>query len=228
MALYPKLRRVVKRNAEAVHELRLRNGGFALVSDNCWGIDLYRLSGRQYNTPFIGLFLYPSCYLQLLQGLDAYLAGSLQFVSQSRYHQAPAGYPVGLLGGDVEIHFLHYSSPAEALAKWSRRAVRLRQSLDDGATLLVKMDDRDGASADQLRRFHAFTGCCHRISFGSVPIHGCANHLHVRDLIEWPSGQVADGYSLYAKRYRYFDLVEWIRSGRVVKTGWSTALSWLS
>jgi uncharacterized protein (DUF1919 family) len=190
------------------------------------------MSGKPCNTPFMGLFLYPDCYLRLLEDLDFYLAAPLQFLTQSRHHQSPASYPVGLLGGDVEIHFLHYSSEIEAREKWSRRLARLQIDRDKGATLLVKMDDRDNATVEQLQRFHelgaSLSASFHLISFATTAIPGCANHIQVQDLTEQPRDQVADGLTLYAKRYRYFDLVKWVRDGKVAKTSCSKALAWLS
>lgn len=37
-------------------------------------------------------------------------------------------YPIGLLGGKVEIQFLHYYTEKEAADKWSRRAARVNMS----------------------------------------------------------------------------------------------------
>lgn len=223
-----KLRRRLKQLAESAREASLGQTPFILITDNCWGGFLYRTTGKPYNTPFIGLFLYPDCYLRLLERLHFYLDAPLRFMAQSRYHQRPVSYPVGLIGGDVEIHFFHYKNETEAREKWSRRLARLQVDRDRGATLLVKMDDRDHTSVEQLRRFHRLDGNFHLISFASSAIPGCANHIHVEDLIEQPRGQVTDGLTLYAKRYRYFDFVMWVRHGKVAKTPWSSALAWLS
>jgi uncharacterized protein (DUF1919 family) len=56
----------------------------------------------------------------------------IEFVEQSKY---PIGnerhknwshwYPIGLLGGKIEIHFLHYHSAEEVAEKWYRRASRV-------------------------------------------------------------------------------------------------------
>ncbi len=87
----------------------------------------------KYNTPTLGLyFMYPD-YIEFLQHLEYYLNDAkIQFVSHSKY---PIGderrmkwkhwYPIGLLGGKVEIHFLHYYTEKEAEEKWYRRASRV-------------------------------------------------------------------------------------------------------
>lgn len=90
----------------------------------------------EYNSPTLGLyFMYPD-YIEFLQHLEYYLKeAKIEFVEHSKY---PLGdqrraersiahhwYPIGLLGGKVEIHFLHYHTEEEAAAKWYRRAQRI-------------------------------------------------------------------------------------------------------
>lgn len=89
--------------------------------------------GMEYNSPTLGLyFMYPD-YIELLSNLKYYLTDArIEFVENSKY---PIGderraawshwYPIGLLGGKVEIHFLHYHSEKEAAEKWYRRAARV-------------------------------------------------------------------------------------------------------
>ena len=90
----------------------------------------------EYNSPTLGLyFMYPD-YIEFLQHLEYYLKeAKIEFVEHSKY---PLGdqrraersiahhwYPIGLLGGKVEIHFLHYHTEEEAASKWYRRAQRI-------------------------------------------------------------------------------------------------------
>lgn len=87
----------------------------------------------EYNSPTLGLyFMYPD-YIEFLQNLEFYLKDAkIQFVEHSKY---PLGderranwkhwYPIGLLDGKVEIHFLHYYTEEEAAEKWYRRASRV-------------------------------------------------------------------------------------------------------
>lgn len=89
--------------------------------------------GMKYNSPTLGLyFMYPD-FIEFLSNLSFYLTDAkIEFVEHSKY---PIGdkrraawshwYPIGLLGGKVEIHFLHYHSEKEAAEKWYRRAKRV-------------------------------------------------------------------------------------------------------
>lgn len=47
-------------------------------------------------------------------------------------------YPIGKLGNDVEIHFLHYKSETEAQEKWNRRLKRMNFN-----NILFKFSDND-------------------------------------------------------------------------------------
>jgi uncharacterized protein (DUF1919 family) len=37
---------------------------FVIVSDNCWGAEIYQWFNRPYNTPFVGLGIYGDCYIK--------------------------------------------------------------------------------------------------------------------------------------------------------------------
>ena len=36
----------------------LNDKPFVIISDNCWGAEVFQWYGRPYNTPFIGMFIY--------------------------------------------------------------------------------------------------------------------------------------------------------------------------
>ena len=67
----------------------------------------------QYNTPTLGLYFFADDYIEFLSNLKYYLTeAKLEFLEQSRYPLAYERrekwlywYPIGLLGGKVEIHF---------------------------------------------------------------------------------------------------------------------------
>lgn len=89
--------------------------------------------GMQYNSPTLGLYIWYPDYIEFLSNLRYYLTeAKIEFIEHSKY---PLGderrkrwshwYPVGLLGGKVEIQFLHYHTEEEAAEKWYRRASRV-------------------------------------------------------------------------------------------------------
>lgn len=128
--------------------LKLKQTEICIISNNCWaGTAVYQPFGLKYNTPTVGLYFMDEDYICFLERLYWYLNQSLEFISpeKSKYYDKISDngnrkveYPIALLGGDVEVHFLHYSNCEEARKKWERRARRLNPN-----KMLVKMSIRD-------------------------------------------------------------------------------------
>ena len=187
----------------------LRNRDFTIVSNNCWGAHIYQQLGRSYQTPFIGVFLAPACYVNLVSQFRWHLSRPIRFVSQSRhaningYRKAQGlRYPIGCLGDDVEIQFLHYESESEAAEKWNRRLSRVSQN---DAQLFFKFCDRDGCTPEQLAAFDA-APVVHKVCFVSRP----APHLKSAVWIPNCDEQVPDGLQLSRISPKYFDAADWI------------------
>ncbi len=80
----------------------------------------------------------------------------LTFVTVSRHEhinvyrtQKDLDYPIGLLGDNVEIQFLHYHSEADAMEKWNRRLQRVAKNDED---LFFKFCDRELSPQSKLSR----------------------------------------------------------------------------
>lgn len=127
-----------------------------LISSNCFAGRIMQDLKMQYNSPTLGLyFMYPD-YMEFLENLEYYLTeAKIEFAKESKYaigNERRARwshwYPIGLLDGKVEIHFLHYHTEEEAAEKWYRRAKRVNLS-----NLLVIGMDQNLCSEDDVRRF---------------------------------------------------------------------------
>lgn len=185
---------------------------FAIVSNNCWGYQLYKTCDRSYNTPFVGLFLYPNCYLKVCQNLTFFLCQPLKIVNHySKYVTENTTYPVGHYG-DVEIHFLHYSDVDDARKKWNARAPRLLKYYQEGNPIFYQFNDRDGASESDLKCFHRLVGNGRSISFSTFPLN-IKNHYQV-SLRHKDGNVVADGVKLYRARGFYFSLAKWLHESQ--------------
>lgn len=105
----------------------------SIISSNCFAGRIMQDLGMQYNTPTLGLYFFADDYIEFLSNLKFYLTeAKLEFLDYSRYPLANERrakwshwYPIGLLGGKVEIQFLHYHTEQEAAEKWYRRAARV-------------------------------------------------------------------------------------------------------
>lgn len=131
------------------------NRKFCIISNDCWGAEPYKLLGRPFNSPFIGLMLMSPCYIKLLEDPKNYLKEPLNFKSESRYpemQQIKSGinFPLAVLGdSDIEVHFMHYRSKDEAESKWIRRSNRM-----DWDNLYIKYDcGKDYATKEDVERF---------------------------------------------------------------------------
>jgi len=132
-----------------------RNKKFCIISNDCWGAEIYKVLNRPFNTPFIGLMLMSPCYIKLLENPQYYLKLPLVFKGSSNYPSmrnlnSGISFPLATLGdSDIEIHFLHYKSEEIAKEKWDRRVKKI-----DWTNLFVKYDcGKDYANKDLMETF---------------------------------------------------------------------------
>lgn len=185
------------------------NTNFTIVSNNCWGAHIYQALNVEYQTPFVGMFLPPKSYLALVRRFDSLIRSELTFTDVSGVasinqwrEQAGLNYPIGLLDQQVEIHFQHYGSQEDARAKWQRRCRRINP---DPSRWFFKFDDREGATAEDIREFCnlplknkvCFTH--QSTALATVVIPGDAGETQIRD-----------GVALAKISRRYFNTVRWI------------------
>lgn len=207
------MNKIIRRIIYAYEKWRLKDKRFIIISNNCWGSEIYTAIDREYNTPFVGLYIYPDCYIRLLQQFESVIASKLEFTKTSKYFSEIPDYPIGLLSGDIEIHFLHYATEQEAITKWNRRIDRLREAIACQTPLFVKFCDRDGCTNHHLDTFHQLP-FENKLSIGVAPYHS-PDHIAVPNLRDPHNHQVADGLKLYRKRYQYFDISSWLINGNV-------------
>jgi uncharacterized protein (DUF1919 family) len=198
--------------ARLILRRRVRCSDFTVISSNCWGSRIYHELGLPYTTPFVGLFLYAPCYLRLLGSLDHYLRQDLVFKKMSRYRAANEAreaasnyYPIGVLGGDVEVHFLHYETESEALEKWRTRLGRMHRT-----NLFVAFTDRDLCDDSHLLEFDQL-GYSHKVVFTAK------RHARIRSCV-WLKEYRNEPYVgvLYDDVYvcnRHFDVADWLNGG---------------
>ena len=101
---------------------------FTIISNNCTGGYVYQYFGVPYKTPTEGLYFTTEDYLKLLERPEYYFKHEVKLIDSQQSTLAKMGrdihYPVGLID-DVEVYFMHYPDPKEALSKWYRRASRM-------------------------------------------------------------------------------------------------------
>jgi uncharacterized protein (DUF1919 family) len=201
--------RISGRPTAAILRLLARDTEFTIISNNCWGAHIYSSLRIPYRTPFVGLFIPPQDYLQLVRRFDYYIQSRLSFASQSRLvhlnqwrTREGLSYPIGLLNGCVELHFQHYADEHQARAKWLRRCQRITPN---PANRFFKFDDREGATTKDLRDFCSLP-LAHKVCFTAISY----DFATVVVPNEPGDVQVMDGKSLSETSWRYFNSLRWV------------------
>ncbi|MDD4941992.1 MAG: DUF1919 domain-containing protein [Rhodoferax sp.] len=221
MAIFNKILRSFALAREKYYLLHVK---FIIISNNCWSYEIYKILGREYNTPFVGLYVYPDDYIRFLENFHKIIKLPLIFSSESKYIDAQQiSYPIGLLAEDIEIHFLHYATEDEALVKWQRRVSRMQRDIEDGVAIYLKICDRDGLKDAHIERFMSLP-FDNKISIG-INKKPYKNHLVAENLRDMTGNFVVNGMDLFKKRYRYMDFPLWLKNGHIQKSVFSKILS---
>jgi len=184
---------------------RLKQKEFTIISNNCWGHEVYNFFDLKYLTPFVGLYLYAPCYIKLLENFNYYMNLELSFTKSSKYElkNNETLHPIGILD-DIEIHFLHYENEIIAKEKWERRKKRIINNVDQ---LFFKFDDQDKCTEELLVKFHNLD-FKKKISFSRKKIN-YPNNFKLSEQIEYVS---------FSSTRNNFDMVNWLNKNNLKKT----------
>lgn len=184
----------------------LKDEEFTIVANNCWGAEVYKTFSLPFNTPIIGLYFYADCYIKLVSNFQENIRSELKFKELSKYYDKPRDYPVGVIGDDIEIHFLHYESEDEAREKWTKRVKRVAH---DESKLFFKFDDRDRCTSEHVEAFH-------RLPYKNKVSFTVKDYPELKDNVRIPMKKgetmVMDGLKLFYESVKYFDIVKWLNN----------------
>ena len=169
---------------------------------------MYHKFGLAYTTPTIWTYIFPEEYIRFLENLGWYLKQSLKFKKETKHLMAQRfckimkrSYPIGVLGEDVEVHFMHYHTEEEALAKWTKRTKRVNLK-----NLFIVFSDGFEFKEELLERYEKLP-FKHKIFFSSKPYNQHKSTVFVKDYAN--AAHVYD--STHNRKYeKYLDLVKWL------------------
>ena len=150
-------RKIEKYIKAKFHRLFINKDDFTIIANNCWGTFVYKQFGIPYQTPFVNLMLFAPDYIEMLENFSFEMLEKLEFIDQKdskhkdeliRLGIFNGDYPVGLLDGKYELHFLHYRSVEDAKEKWFRRLKRINKK-----NLIFKFSDGDKFESAMAERF---------------------------------------------------------------------------
>lgn len=199
---------IIDRYFSRFQRSKLKNKDFSIIGNNCFTGGIYHKFGLKYTTPTIWTYFFPEEYLRFLEKLDWYLKQPLEFTSVSKHPMAHKltetihrKYPIGLLGGNVEIHFMHYKTEKDALEKWIRRINRVNFN-----NLFFVFSDGEEFREEILERYEKLP-YKHKIFFTSKPRSNCKSTVFIRECAQ--ATHVYD--STKNRKYeKYMDLVKWL------------------
>lgn len=180
----------------------------SVITSNCFSGRIMQDLKVRYNSPTLGMWIMPSDFATFCADLKKYLAADIQIVNHSKNDlgnfkmtHAKHPYPVGVLENNVEIHFLHYESAAEAISKWKRRAERV--NYDD--YILIGFEQNGCTEAD-VKEFDSID-YAKKLFFTSKPY----KYSSVVYIPEFASlGYAGDPYKKSYVYYKY--LSQWMKN----------------
>ena len=137
---------------------------FSIISNNCCGGYVYQYYGITYNTPTEGLYFITKDYIKLIERPEFYFNHDVLLIDPQESKLAQRGkditYPVGIID-DIEVYFMHYPDPSEALKKWKRRSSRINfKKVFYLLTETELMNDDDLSSFVELMSSKQLNGVC--------------------------------------------------------------------
>lgn len=138
------IKRYMRKSKQTDMRRLIRNTDFSLFCNNCVGGLFYHDLGLKFTVPTINLIIKPAQYIKFISNLDKYRDADL--VQVFNYPQIP--YPVGLLGGEIEIYFVHYKSFEEAVEKWHERFGRVNYN-----NVIFLLIEKDGCTKEDIIKF---------------------------------------------------------------------------
>ena len=184
---------------------RVRDERFTLISNDCWGSGPYQHLGVMYRTPFIGTRVLAPCYLELLRNLPRYAAAPAEFIATSRYdfmndrrHSVFGDYPIAVLDGAIELHFVHEPDETTAWAKWERR--RAKMNFDN---LYIKFSQDPECCTDALLEEFDRSPYPYKVCFTY------RDYPQFRSTVLMPDYFVP-GAPMYFLSRTYFDAIAWL------------------
>jgi uncharacterized protein (DUF1919 family) len=176
------IRNIEKKIKGKLGRLRLKQTDFTIISNNCWGTFIYKKFDLPYQSPFVNLLIFAEDYIRMLENFSPNLFNGIYFIphKESKHiielterKYLGLEYPIGVIGDEIEIHFLHYKSENEAKQKWEERIKRINYD-----KLLFKFSDSEICSDDLIYRFERLA-YKNKICFTAKPFPHCKSNIYL-------------------------------------------------
>ena len=186
---------------------KIQNHEFTIISDNCWGRELYRFLGLPCNTPTAGMGIAKD-YLDFIENLHSESAHEVKELDKSHCEEITGTiYPVGNTPY-AKIHFLHFKR-----FDLAQRLFRIRFKKINKKNLFYKID-------------FDYYGCRNKVDIDRWNNMKLPNSIafYSDDTLKFYTGKIHNGIYIKKKKIpennyifgytqRYFDYITWLNTG---------------
>ena len=199
--------RLLRKSINKADRKRLTNRDFSLLCNNCNGGTVSHDLGLQFRSPTVNLFFYSDHFFRFCENFDHYIAQPL-VLCENPLHQPEIDYPVCNLG-DLELHFLHYSSFEQAKQKWDARTARLNRD-----NIFVMWTFFDGTDEELMARFDRLP-FANKVAFTEREFPQYESAHYIPGFEEQGLGVLTLFDGLRGRRViDHFDYVSWFNNGK--------------
>lgn len=177
---------------------------FTIISDDCWGGQIYRQLLIPYYTPTVGLWIGGDDYFRFIENLHAPDATDI-FAIKSK-----ATYPIGQ-SPYAKFHFLHYENFDIAKETFIRRYQRINWD-----NLLYKIDlEKPVFELEHVRRWNELKLPNSIAFYSNRVLENWGDEIHNGLYIKnWS----IDGAAMFDISRSYFNIFQWLDKGYIQKS----------
>lgn len=184
-----------------IAKIGLKKNDFSIISNNCIAGCVLHDFNIRFDTPTINLFIPFPDYIKFLTKIRYYV--NCDFID--RTNDSP--YPIGLLGGEIAVHFLHYKTFDEGVKAWKRRAKRIHWD-----NLYIVLVEKDGCTEKDLETFDKLP-FANKIALTHVKYKKLNNAHHIKGFEkENELGNIMQFNCLWRKHYDNFNWIRFINN----------------
>lgn len=127
--------------------IRLKLQTPTIIVNTCFGGIAYHHLGLECISPTKNLFMEDEDYIKFIKNYDEYIYSELTYSGEDGFDEnQQVYYPIGILGGDIRIHFNHYNSFTKAKLKWDERCKKINK--DNTIFMMLTFD------SEAIKMFH--------------------------------------------------------------------------
>ncbi len=178
----------------------------SIVSDDCWAGQYYRRMGIPYLTPTVGCWAEPVGYLDFV----------IEMLSGRNFPSIQAEYAIGekypiLSVGPARFHFIHDTDVAMAVKTFERRLARVNPD-----KLFVKIDFGKMYTREDVLQWNRLA-CPNAVALFPLgtPLFSNLEIYNGVGITGWSF----NGAKMFGVSEEHFDVVRWLKTGNVERTG---------